>query len=37
LPHDTWIRLAIWSAIGFAIYFGYGFWNSKLRVQGAAG
>jgi len=37
LPHDTWIRLAIWSAIGFAIYFGYGYWNSKLRLQAAAG
>ena len=33
LPHDTWIRLLIWTAIGFAIYFGYGFWNSKLHAR----
>jgi APA family basic amino acid/polyamine antiporter len=31
LPHDTWIRLLIWTGFGFAIYFGYGFWNSRLR------
>jgi len=33
LPHDTWVRLLIWSAIGFALYFGYGFWHSKLHPQ----
>jgi len=33
LPHDTWIRLLIWTGIGFAIYFGYGYRNSKLRKR----
>ncbi len=31
LPGDTWLRLIIWLAIGFAIYFGYSAKNSKLR------
>lgn len=31
LPHDTWIRLFIWLAIGFLIYFTYGIKNSRLR------
>jgi APA family basic amino acid/polyamine antiporter len=31
LPHDTWVRLFGWSAIGFLIYFAYGFKHSRLR------
>lgn len=33
LPGDTWLRLIIWLAIGFAIYFAYSAKNSKLRNQ----
>ena len=33
LPGGTWLRLIIWLAIGFAIYFGYGRKNSKLRLE----
>lgn len=31
LPVESWYRLAIWLAIGLAIYFGYGRHHSKLK------
>ena len=34
LPLEAWIRLAIWMALGIAIYFLYGRKNSVLRNKG---
>ena len=31
LSDETWIRLAIWTVLGFSIYGFYGYWNSRLR------
>jgi APA family basic amino acid/polyamine antiporter len=33
LPTDTWWRLLIWTLLGFSIYAGYGYRNSRLRPK----
>ena len=38
LPPENWLRLFVWLAIGFAIYFGYGRKHSvlaRLRAKGS--
>jgi APA family basic amino acid/polyamine antiporter len=36
LSDGTWIRLLIWTVLGFAIYGFYGYWNSRLHNAGRA-
>jgi APA family basic amino acid/polyamine antiporter len=33
LPVSTWIRLAVWTAIGALVYVFYGYHHSKLRAK----
>jgi APA family basic amino acid/polyamine antiporter len=35
LPNDSWIRLVVWLALGFVIYFGYGKKHSTLAKHNA--
>lgn len=35
LPLDTWIRLIIWLAIGFAVYFSYSRKHSRVQITDA--
>ena len=36
LPAATWWRLVLWSLVGFALYFAYGYKHSRLRRENAA-
>lgn len=33
LPTTTWVVTIAWFVLGMLLYFGYGFWNSKLNAE----
>jgi len=37
LPNATWVRLVVWSLVGFALYFFYGYRHSRLRRNEVVG
>jgi basic amino acid/polyamine antiporter, APA family len=36
LPERTWVRFAVWTVLGVALYFAYGYRKSTLRIAKAA-
>jgi APA family basic amino acid/polyamine antiporter len=37
LPNATWLRLLVWSLLGFTLYFFYGYRHSRVRGREAGG
>jgi len=33
LGHMNWLRFFLWCVVGLAVYFGYGFWHSRLNRE----